>query len=370
MNKKILTLVIVALIFPTIAFASWWNPFTWKIFNRKNTVAQVSLVSQPKPEELKKQVESVKKEIKDKSKDLVQLKKELEKSNKETLTINQKTDITSEEKKRLEEKYTQEQAEKQRQIDELNRQLTTLNQTVQKIAENTAPQTNGNNTSTAPIAVSNELIVDGYISTLTLRGWGVNGIDEATLRPYVKQNGVILANPLPEIVLSINSGSPINNTAYTFKPTEPGIYTFSYSVPSLGLSKNLTIKVMDFIPTPPKATFIKTDGPEFKIGKVNFYINDENYRLDSIDYRLSTTGDLTSSDIYNVVFGGAYLGSGHGSINQSLNMGGPLESKVEANIKNGKTGTYRIIFTIHALGITSSKNVDMTVDTGVIQVTS
>jgi hypothetical protein len=38
MKKYLITLLLLALITPSVAFASWWNPFSWKIFNREAEV--------------------------------------------------------------------------------------------------------------------------------------------------------------------------------------------------------------------------------------------------------------------------------------------------------------------------------------------
>jgi hypothetical protein len=39
--KYLFTILLVCFIIPQIAFASWWNPFSWKIFNRTDTKTQV-----------------------------------------------------------------------------------------------------------------------------------------------------------------------------------------------------------------------------------------------------------------------------------------------------------------------------------------
>ncbi len=38
MKKNILVLFLFALIIPSVAFASWWNPFSWKIFHKREIV--------------------------------------------------------------------------------------------------------------------------------------------------------------------------------------------------------------------------------------------------------------------------------------------------------------------------------------------
>lgn len=41
MKKYFYTLLLIALITPSIAFASWWNPFSWGIFHRTDTKTEV-----------------------------------------------------------------------------------------------------------------------------------------------------------------------------------------------------------------------------------------------------------------------------------------------------------------------------------------
>ncbi len=41
MKKYFLTIILVTLIIPQIAFAAWWNPFSWKVFNREESKTQV-----------------------------------------------------------------------------------------------------------------------------------------------------------------------------------------------------------------------------------------------------------------------------------------------------------------------------------------
>ena len=47
MKKYILTLLAIVLIIPSIALASWWNPFTWKIFNsnKKEIIPQIQVIT-------------------------------------------------------------------------------------------------------------------------------------------------------------------------------------------------------------------------------------------------------------------------------------------------------------------------------------
>lgn len=44
MKKYLLVLLLVIFIIPSIAFASWWNPFTWHWFAHKNQVTTESPV--------------------------------------------------------------------------------------------------------------------------------------------------------------------------------------------------------------------------------------------------------------------------------------------------------------------------------------
>jgi len=38
MKKYLITLFLLAFVIPSIAFASWWNPFSWKVFNRQTVI--------------------------------------------------------------------------------------------------------------------------------------------------------------------------------------------------------------------------------------------------------------------------------------------------------------------------------------------
>ncbi len=47
MKKYIIVLFLTVFIVPSIAFASWWNPFSWKIFNHKTEVSVVAPIPEP-----------------------------------------------------------------------------------------------------------------------------------------------------------------------------------------------------------------------------------------------------------------------------------------------------------------------------------
>ncbi len=50
MKKYIVVLLLIVFITPSIALASWWNPFTWKIFNKKiNNIEQVENITKEVP---------------------------------------------------------------------------------------------------------------------------------------------------------------------------------------------------------------------------------------------------------------------------------------------------------------------------------
>src|SRR3990167_11439262 len=48
MKKFILPILMVGILLPNMVFAAWWNPFTWKIFNRPPKIEPV--VELPKEE--------------------------------------------------------------------------------------------------------------------------------------------------------------------------------------------------------------------------------------------------------------------------------------------------------------------------------
>lgn len=63
MKKYILVLLLVILIVPSVVSASWWNPFTWKIFNKQIE----SKIEQPviDPVDQTVEIEKLKKEVED-----------------------------------------------------------------------------------------------------------------------------------------------------------------------------------------------------------------------------------------------------------------------------------------------------------------
>lgn len=66
MNKFKLTLIPVLMVIPMTASALWWNPFTWKIFQKQEPVVQVQPTTEKTPEEkisdLQKQLDDLKKQ--------------------------------------------------------------------------------------------------------------------------------------------------------------------------------------------------------------------------------------------------------------------------------------------------------------------
>lgn len=65
MKKYLSLLFLIVLIVPSIAFASWWNPFSWNIFSKKEVVQKIQVEEQQKtPEEkiteLQKQLDDLK----------------------------------------------------------------------------------------------------------------------------------------------------------------------------------------------------------------------------------------------------------------------------------------------------------------------
>src|SRR3989338_6456547 len=61
--KLFLFAIVSILIFPQVSFAAWWNPFSWKVFNKAPT-AKVQEVKQPTEiEKLKSEVAELKKKV-------------------------------------------------------------------------------------------------------------------------------------------------------------------------------------------------------------------------------------------------------------------------------------------------------------------
>lgn len=94
MKRILISLAVVALVAPQIALASWWNPFTWKIFHKPAEVpieepkqiievedqkATITATSTTKAEQPKREViESKKESIDSRSSEIAKLKKEVE----------------------------------------------------------------------------------------------------------------------------------------------------------------------------------------------------------------------------------------------------------------------------------------------------
>lgn len=55
MKKYLLVLFLIVFIAPSVALASWWNPFSWKIFQKKEPIQQVQVKTQKQLDELKNQ---------------------------------------------------------------------------------------------------------------------------------------------------------------------------------------------------------------------------------------------------------------------------------------------------------------------------
>ncbi len=64
MKKYILALLSITFIVPSIAFASWWNPFSWKIFQKREVVPQAQVEntqdSEQRIQDLQKQIDELK----------------------------------------------------------------------------------------------------------------------------------------------------------------------------------------------------------------------------------------------------------------------------------------------------------------------
>ena len=66
MKKYILVSFLVVLVLPSLALASWWNPFSWGIFNKKTQTPVVDPTiqngSSDEIQRLKQQIEDLKKQ--------------------------------------------------------------------------------------------------------------------------------------------------------------------------------------------------------------------------------------------------------------------------------------------------------------------
>ncbi|MCX6722678.1 MAG: hypothetical protein NT094_01245 [Candidatus Staskawiczbacteria bacterium] len=78
MKKYLLTLLLILFIIPSVALASWWNPFSWKIFNRSSEVKIERPIAPPVNQiDTSNQTPKEKKKKLDQSTEIEKLKKEV-----------------------------------------------------------------------------------------------------------------------------------------------------------------------------------------------------------------------------------------------------------------------------------------------------
>lgn len=77
MKKYLPVLFLVVFLVPSIAMASWWNPFTWKIFKKREPAPQVQVINTEKektPEEKISELQKQLDELKDENKSVEPIK--------------------------------------------------------------------------------------------------------------------------------------------------------------------------------------------------------------------------------------------------------------------------------------------------------
>ena len=65
MKKYISILILALFIIPSVALASWWNPFTWKIFKKKEPAPQVQVVNTEKEKTSEDKIKDLQKQLDD-----------------------------------------------------------------------------------------------------------------------------------------------------------------------------------------------------------------------------------------------------------------------------------------------------------------
>ena len=137
MKKYILILFLVILIIPSIALASWWNPFSWKIFNKKTQISVVAPIIQNTSDE---EIQKLKQEIEDLKKQKTNIPITTKSDNNET-----KKQIQTQIDSVLKDKAEQEALIAKQKIDEIKNIVTqpvSTQVTIQKpeIVDNSSPQ--------------------------------------------------------------------------------------------------------------------------------------------------------------------------------------------------------------------------------------
>ncbi len=99
MKKYLSILLLIVFIIPSIASASWWNPFSWKVFHKKQTPQEVQVIQEKNPNErineLQKQLDELKnqKPITTSQEIIPTAKKEVIKNDSESKKISSKENI-------------------------------------------------------------------------------------------------------------------------------------------------------------------------------------------------------------------------------------------------------------------------------------
>lgn len=67
MKKYLSVLFLIMFIVPSVALASWWNPFSWKVFHKKEVVPQTQIINNPvvEPVSTAQEIEKLQKQLDD-----------------------------------------------------------------------------------------------------------------------------------------------------------------------------------------------------------------------------------------------------------------------------------------------------------------
>ena len=63
MKKYIVVLFLIMFIAPSVAFASWWNPFSWKVFKKREATPQVQVVNTEKEKTQEEKIAELQKQL-------------------------------------------------------------------------------------------------------------------------------------------------------------------------------------------------------------------------------------------------------------------------------------------------------------------
>ncbi len=325
-NKLHMTLflLVLTILVPQVVLASWYNPFSWKIFSKKEILVESQnpksipnvdtqkLKTSNEIKTLKNKLENLKKEaLKNKQKTTVvtstnivnkESKKEISDSQEDVITSKVATDVTSPSKVTITQNQSSNDIDKK--IEELQKQIAEQTNLQKQIVVNTTPVTQVPKISKRDLQVTNLTIGD------VLVGSGSNGSFKIGIK-LLDDDGKQVNNPSVSMVFQNGTKTVIPSTSdneVTYSPEKEGETTIIFTVG--GLSKTLTLTAKSFTPEPPVVTFEQGSG--HTLGKLKIYsASSQKYIVTEIKYNIISSS-MSISD-FAISYSGHTSYSGNSS---------------------------------------------------------